>query len=145
MALEVRKIRRRRGNSTEAAFEKRFTKALTKAGRTTFHTSEKYVSGIPERYVCGGIWIEFKAIPWTGKRAINPIRHFSPAQKMWMGRFNKAGDTVYGCILLQPEYDEPRILMMNWEQLRHFDTMSIEDALHFSVEESQMERLVRNL
>jgi len=120
-----------RSRSTEAAFEKRFAKALTRLGLLSYHTSEKFISGIPDRYVVGGNWIEFKAIPYTGKRQITPVRFFSASQKLWMNRLGEAGDRVWVCILFQPENGNPLAILCPWVALNDFGPMSPKQISEF--------------
>lgn len=130
MKLQVRKTGRRKKPITEAKFEANVAKTLEAAGRTTWHTAEKFISGIPDRYVCSGIWIEFKVIPFSGRRNITPQRYFSAAQKLWMNKLERAGDRVFGCIQFQPENGEPIILIMEWHTLRDYGPMTIKDIEH---------------
>ena len=145
MKLEVKKTKRRRANSTEAAFEKRFATALSKQGRVSYHTAEKFIEGIPDRYTCGGIWIEFKVVPYSGKRRINLLRYFSPAQKLWMTRLENGGDIVYGCVLLQPENGDPRIVLQSWHTLKNIGPMTPDELTIMSFDESNIDMLAKSL
>jgi hypothetical protein len=113
MRLEVRQTKTKK-SSTEAAFEEKLAAALMRRGIFSYHTSEKFISGIPDRCVVKGNWIEVKAIPYTGKRLITPVRFFSPTQRLWLRRFHDAGDRTFASVLFQPENGEPRVIMCPW-------------------------------
>lgn len=114
MRLEVRRTKSQPSRSTEAAFEKKFAAALLRRGIFSWHTAEKFISGIPDRYVVKGNWIEFKAIPYTGTRRITPQRFFKPGQRLWLNRLHEQGDRTFACILFQPENGQPRVVLCPW-------------------------------
>jgi len=133
MKLEVSKKRKPVPRSTEAAFEKRVAKVLEGVGLMSYHTAERFYKGIPDRYVAGGNWIEFKAVPYSGTRRITPTRFFKPEQKLWLTRFHNAGDRVFVCILFQPENGEPRVLLCPWALLEGEGSMSTERVDRYSM------------
>jgi len=125
MLLEVRKTKKKRSIHTdEAAWERKFMKQVTRAGILSYHTTDAMLSGIPDRYLVGGRWIEFKIILWAGTRKLDPLVHFSPAQKMWMDNLVKAGDECWANILFQRADGEERFMMMDWRELRGFGSMT---------------------
>ena len=131
MQLRVSNRKRQPSRSTEAAFEKKFAAALMRRGIFSWHTAEKFISGIPDRYVVHGNWIEFKAIPYTGRRRLTPQRFFSPSQKLWLNKLDQVGDRAWACILFQPENGEPRVLLCPWPALvRHGPMTPLEIEAH---------------
>jgi hypothetical protein len=93
-------------------------KQATRAGILSYHTTDAVQSGIPDRYVTGGRWIEFKIILYAGTRKLDPLVHFSPAQKIWLDNLTKAGDQCWANILFQKSDGEERFLHMPWHSLR---------------------------
>jgi len=131
MVLSVKAPRRQKNRISEATFEGKFGKGLKVRGLYSWHTSDQFKPGVPDRYVVGGNWIEFKAIPYTGKRAITPERFLSPAQKNELTRLHESGDRAWVCILFQPEQGEATVMLCPWVVLRDKGQMTraeIEDA-----------------
>ncbi len=118
MPLSVKAPRRQKNRISEATFEGKFAKILKTGGLYSWHTSDQFKPGVPDRYVVGGNWIEFKAIPFTGKRAMTPVRFFSPAQKNELTRLHDNGDRAWVCILFQPEQGEATVMLCPWVVLR---------------------------
>ncbi len=118
MVLSVSAPRRQKNRISEAVFEGKFSKCLKAIGLYNWHTSDQFKPGVPDRYVVGGNWIEFKAIPYTGKRAMTPERFFSPAQKNELTRLHERGDRAWVCILFQPERGDATVLLCPWVVLR---------------------------
>lgn len=131
MVLSVSAPRRQKNRISEATFEGKLAKALKARGLYSWHTSDQFKPGVPDRYVVGGNWIEIKAIPYTGKRAITPVRFFAPCQKNELDRLHERGDRAWACILFQPEQGEATVLLCPWIVLRDKGQMTrteIEDA-----------------
>ncbi len=74
--------------------------------------------GIPDRYVAGGRWIEFKQIKWSGKRAVSPVRQLSGPQIRVLDRFTEAGDECWVAILFQDVEGVLRIMFLPWSMFR---------------------------
>ena len=104
--------------STEAAFEKKFAAALLRAGIKSHHTAEKFVQGMPDRYVMGGNWVEIKQIAYTGTRKITPSRLFSPAQRLWLDDLHGGGDRAWALVLFQGHGGDPQVILCPWMVLR---------------------------
>jgi len=116
--LTVRATVRSRKGSTEATFEKRVADVLKKLGLFSYHVAERWYAGIPDRYVVGGNWIEFKVIPCSGTRAVNPYRLFKPGQRNFLDKFAKSGDRTWACVMFQPEAGEPYMILLPWHEFR---------------------------
>lgn len=145
MRLEVKKTKSKPKRITEAKFEGKFASALTRASIFSWHTSEKFIAGIPDRYVVRGNWLEFKVIPYTGKRQITPQRFFSAEQKLWMNKLARGGDRVFACILFQPENDRARVLLCPWDVLKDHGPMKpseIERCTYIVITEEEFDMLV---
>lgn len=74
--------------------------------------------GIPDRYVVGGRWIEFKQIKWAGVRAVSPIRQFSGPQIRVLDKFTEAGDDCWVAILFQDTGGSMRSMFYPWPIFR---------------------------
>lgn len=128
MLLEVRQTKKKQSIHTdEAAWERKFMKQATRAGILSYHTTDGVQSGIPDRYVTGGRWIEFKIILYTGTRQLNPLVHFSPAQKIWLDNLTEAGDQCWANILFQKSDGEERFMHKEWRDLRYWGKMTPQD------------------
>lgn len=103
---------------TEAKYEKRFATALAKLGQFSYHTAERFYLGIPDRYVAGGRWIEFKRVTWAGVRAVSPIRQFSGPQIRTLDKFTEAGDDCWVAIVFQTPEGMLRSCFLPWPRFR---------------------------
>lgn len=118
--LTVRSRLRTPQSTTEARFEKRVADCLEKIGLMSFHTSEKYVAGIPDRYVVGGNWIEFKVYPCGGGRRVNAHRLFSEQQKNYLSAFHRNGDRTWVAVMFQPIHSDAYIVIEPWRSFRQY-------------------------
>lgn len=103
---------------TEAQYEKHFAGALLDLGVFSYHTAERFYLGIPDRYVAGGRWIEFKQVKWMGKRVVSPIRQLSSSQINTLDKFTDAGDKCWVAVLFQTPEGDRRSLFMPWQTFR---------------------------
>jgi hypothetical protein len=116
--LSVRDKLPSRQSTTEARFEKRVAQILEELGLFSFHTSEKYIAGIPDRYVVGGNWIEFKVFPCDGRRRVNSHRLFEPEQKLYLRKLHESGDRTWVAIMFQPTNGDAYIVVKPWHALQ---------------------------
>lgn len=114
--LTVRATVRDRKGSTEARFEARVAEVLKSLGLFSYHVAERWYAGIPDRYVVGGNWIEFKVVPCSGKRSVNPVRLFKPHQRNFLDKFSASGDRTWACVMFQPENGEPHMVIQPWHR-----------------------------
>lgn len=131
--------------STEAAFEKKFAAALWRAGLKSHHTAEKFIQGMPDRYVMGGNWVEIKQIPYTGTRKITPSRFFSPAQRLWLDGLHAGGDRTWALVLFQGDGGDPHVILCPWVVLRDAGQMSpaqIEEVSYSCSTKADMDDMV---
>ena len=143
MLLEVRKTKKKQTIHTEeAAWERKFMKQATRAGILSYHTTDSVKTGIPDRYVVGGRWIEFKIILFAGTRKLDPLVHFSPAQKNWMDNLVGAGDECWANILFQTSDGEERFFMMPWEMLRDWGKMTPENIHQLTYDLSYIDGVI---
>lgn len=96
-----------------------FARALAGTGQFSYHTAERFYLGIPDRYVAGGRWIEFKQIKWAGTRAVSPIRQFTGPQIITLDKFTAAGDDCWVAIVFQETAGDLRSCFMSWPKFRH--------------------------
>lgn len=95
-----------------------FAEVLADQGIFSYHTAERFYLGIPDRYVAGGRWIEFKQIKWMGTRNISPIRQFSSGQIRTLDQLTKAGDKVWIAIVFQTPDGDLRVMFRSWPWFR---------------------------
>lgn len=113
--------------STEASFEKRVADVLQKKiGLFTYHVAERYYAGIPDRYVVGGNWVEFKVIGYSGNRKVNPHRLFSPSQRVFLDKFSNSGDRTWACIGFQGPDGPQTCVIAPWHEFREHGQWSPE-------------------
>lgn len=98
LRLSLDSNRKTVSRTTEARFEKRVADNL---GVFSYHCSEKNFAGVPDRYVAGGNWIEFKVIPCSSSRAVNPKRLFRIEQRRWLSKLDAQGDRSWACVMFQ--------------------------------------------
>ncbi len=146
MLLEVRKTKKKHTIHTdEAAWERKFMKQVTRAGILSYHTTDSVVCGIPDRYITGGRWIEFKIILYAGSRGLDPTTHFSPAQKIWLDKLTAAGDQCWANILFQKSDGEERFMHIKWEYLRDMGKLTPEQISTFTFPLSRIDDIIESL
>lgn len=121
--LSVREVRTPRG-STEARFEARI---CGKLGVYSHHTADKWLTGIADRYVAGGNWIEFKVMTLSGKRPASPLRLFTHEQKMFLDRMDKNGDRSWACVQFRFPSATFTVLVP-WRVMREHGTWTADDC-----------------
>ena len=89
--LSVASRPKRRARVTETSFEKAFAKALLACGLKSWHMNCRE-AGWPDRYVVGGIWIEFKVVDALG---IN--NGTEPEQRAKLHELERSGDKAFYC------------------------------------------------
>lgn len=102
--------------SSETQFETKIAKIMHRQNIFSYHVSEKMYMGIPDRYVQGGRWIEFKQC--AVKVNVTPARFLSGGQERFMNDFLEAGDKPYVCMLFQFRLKPPRAILQPWETFR---------------------------
>lgn len=112
--LSVNKESRKASKSTEGRQEKRVAQILSDFGLFSYHTADRFTPGVPDRYMVGGTWIEFKILACRGNRPIFLTRGFTPAQKNWLKNLHDKGDFTFGCIFVYPEVGDPRMILRPW-------------------------------
>jgi hypothetical protein len=95
LTIQGRKSRPRR--VTEKSFEDAFAKVLTSMGIKNYHMNMRE-AGWPDRYLRGGMWIEFKVID-----ALGVDNGTEPEQRAKMHDLTKGGDYVYYCARFQDQ------------------------------------------
>lgn len=99
---------------TEKSFEKAFGRALEACGRTNWHMNCRE-AGWPDRYVVGGIWIEFKSLDVFGKD-----NGTEKEQRAKMSELERAGDRVFYCAVSQK-----RVICAPWHTIKGADLSCI--------------------
>ncbi len=132
--LTVRATIRDRKGSIESRFEKRVAEVLKQLGLFSYHVAERWYAGIPDRYVVGGNWIEFKVVPCSGKRRVNPYRLFSPGQRNFLDKFSKSGDRTWACVMFQPYEGEPYMVLLPWHDFREHGSWSMDQVEDWGVD-----------
>lgn len=85
----------------ETAVEQRIANELARLGFQSRHMHDRFFPGTWDRYVVGGNWIEFKVMKMGDQcRSYNLLRQFSPEQRAFGASWHKAGDRMFGCVLI---------------------------------------------
>lgn len=126
--LSVKPQLKSRKGSIEATFEKRIADILTEFAIFSYHTSDRFLGGLPDRYACGGNWIEFKVLPCAGTRRVNPVTLFKPEQKAKLTKLDRSGDRTWAAVMLQPENADPIILIVPWRVMRDHGPWTMAEA-----------------
>lgn len=101
---------RPRACTSEKDLEDKVARALTASGVLTFHVDPSTYPGLPDRYVAGGNWIEFKyAKTWA--RVNKDLNR----QRTWLNKLYAAGEGVFVCA-----YVPGRIFFGTWGQWLNF-------------------------
>ena len=109
--------------STEWQFEQMIADILTERGYFHYHVTEKIYSGVPDRYICGGRWIEFKRC--FVQRTITPLRLIRYTQKKHMDNFSKHGDIPYVCMLFQIQDGTAYAILDEWVKFKKWGQVQI--------------------
>lgn len=124
---------------TENTFERTVCAWLTKQGILNFHQDHKFKGGVPDRYVAGGNWIEFKRVLFVGGARgshfnVDLTKQFSGRQRTFMDRWDLQGDRTWACVLvLSREY--PRMILEPWRYyLARYKYINIAKVLDLGVE-----------
>ncbi len=99
MTLSVASFPKRRAITSERAFEARIASELKARGVYSRHMADRF-SGLPDRYIAGGRWVEFKSLKSPKAFAFQGL---SDAQKAEMTRLAEAGDLVWYVALFQKD------------------------------------------
>lgn len=93
--LSVAAQPKRRARVTERSFELAFAKALDRCGLASWHMNCRE-AGWPDRYVSGGIWIEFKVLETLGT-----VNQTEAEQRAKLRSLEVAGDRTFYCARYQ--------------------------------------------
>jgi hypothetical protein len=104
-------------NLSESEFEIKIAKIMGDLGIWSYHVNEKMYQGVPDRYVVGGRWIEFKQCAL--RYHISPMRLFRQSQRTFLTKFLEVGDKPYACILFQFRSEQRRAVLKPWSELLH--------------------------
>jgi hypothetical protein len=140
--LKVRPTSHRQRISTESQFEARIAKILDKKKIFNYHVSERLYRGIPDRYVQGGRWIEFKQCTVTQK--VTPGRFLSSPQERKLQEFYDAGDLPYVCVLFLFRLDPHRAILRPWETFQYdgYESWSIDKVNEEAYLEDDWEQMI---
>ena len=110
--LSVTNYKQVRTRSTEAAFENAFAARLRKAQVYSRHMSDA-IPGLPDRYIRGGMWIEFKSL-FRKRGEFTHGEGLSAEQKRTMADLCAAGDRVFYCALLDTGSGDKTFAWETW-------------------------------
>lgn len=96
--LKVQNFKTRARRSTETAVEGAFAATWNLMGLYSRHMSDA-VPGLPDRYLAGGIWVEFKSL-YRVRGEFTYGEGLSPEQLVVGRELRLAGDRVYYCAQL---------------------------------------------
>ena len=124
---------------TENVFERAICAWLNKQGIMNFHQDHKFRGGVPDRYVAGGNWIEFKRVLFVASSRnsrynVDLTKQFSARQKTFLHKWNEQGDRTWVCVLiLSQQY--PRFVLEPWDYwTTHYKLINIQKILQLGVE-----------
>lgn len=129
--------------SSETQFEAKIAKILHKLDIFSYHVSEKMYMGIPDRYVQGGRWIEFKQCAVV--KNVTPARFLSGGQERFLNSFLEAGDKPFVCVLFQFRLKPPRAILAPWETFKTdgYDKWDVDKIEQNAYLEDDWEKMVR--
>jgi len=132
MELRARETKTRKRHSTEAEFENKVAARFKARGYLSKHNREEFEAGVPDHYVQGGRWIEFKVIGISGKRKVRPQRHMSPRQVEWLDDLASHGESTFVCVQWQFNEGLPLAMIMDWRCFRDYGPMGLDDIMMHS-------------
>lgn len=96
--LTVKQFKGSRTRSTEASVERAWAQTWKDLGVYSRHMSD-HVPGLPDRYISGGRWVEFKSL-WRARGGFTVGEGLSPEQWRTASDLLNAGDKVWYCAQL---------------------------------------------
>ena len=97
---------------TEAQREARVMKIIRSLGVWHYKVADKFTKGIPDRYLAGGNWIEFKQEHVSGNRDFCLQRGVSAAQRTFLKTAHAQGDRTYLCVFVIREDEVPVMILV---------------------------------
>lgn len=113
-----------RKRATEASVEKDFMWSLEQLKLMNRHFYDRF-AGVPDRYIAGGNWLEFKSIAYVNY--VNVFRHLEVEQRRNLAAFHNGGDRSFGIAMLCSEH-ERRLLIAPWPSLLKCERVSFKWA-----------------
>lgn len=102
----------------ELKYDHKVGERITKVLRLfNYKPSDRFRSGIPDRYIAGGRWIEFKYVHHSLKRNVSTLREFSAVQRTTIEDLIAAGDRVWACIFFDTG-NEILVYMAPWYEYK---------------------------
>jgi hypothetical protein len=99
-ATEVTKLIQT-GRPLEGAVSTAIRNQLNMLGIKSYKVSDKFTSGIPDIYMCNGMWIESKVISRAPTKNIQPVRHLSSHQRRELNDLTRHGDQCFVAMYFQ--------------------------------------------
>lgn len=113
----------RKGNKvSESTLRRRFNLDLITLGLHGTDIEHRSRKGIPDYYIEGGNWIEFKFFPTATARGLglNVTNFFRPSQKVWLGRRPTHDRKFVGFLFVNTKM-EARVVILRFLTLYDFD------------------------
>lgn len=115
MVISVKDFKAKPARSTESAVEKAWVKTWKDLGIYSRHMSDA-VPGLPDRYIRGGNWVEFKSL-YRVRGEFTFGEGLSPEQIRCCDDLTKAGDSVFYVAQLDGWKHGKRYIYMPWRSL----------------------------
>ena len=93
--------RQTKNSTLERTFENRVGSILSKLDIYNFHVEDKM--GLPDRYVAGGNWIEFKRTIWNKRGILHIMPLLRPAQRNRLNMLTRGGDRCWVAVNIYAE------------------------------------------
>jgi hypothetical protein len=112
--LKVADFKAKPTRSTESAVEKAWAATWKKLGVYSRHMSD-HVPGLPDRYIAGGNWVEFKSL-FRVRGGFTYGEGLSPEQIRCCHALHQAGDNVFYCAQLDGWQCGKKYVFLPWSK-----------------------------
>jgi hypothetical protein len=113
--LSVTQFKPKDKRSTEHAVEVAWAATWKDLGIYSRHMSDK-IPGLPDRYIRGGHWVEFKSL-WRVRGGFTYGEGLTTEQKRTCADLTRAGDQVFYCAQLDGWEHGKRYIFKNWSDI----------------------------
>lgn len=137
--LQVGNFKKAKTRSTESAVEKLWAATWREMDIYSRHMSDA-LAGLPDRYVQGGRWVEFKSL-YRVRGGFTYGEGLSTEQKRTMADLAAAGDKVFYCAQLDGWSAGKRYIFLRWEYIASRINMPITQGAHDVPANDQSRRL----
>lgn len=112
MKLFVEKASVLNRSLTEAQREARVMKLIRALGVWDRKMAHRWLKGVPDRYLAGGNWIEFKQVEVSLRRPFALLRGVTADQHSFLTDAHAGGDRTYICVFVVNDENRAKMILL---------------------------------